>query len=173
MRFHSQNQEARERDARAEDEAWERLQKWDRRFLRLAKEVASWSKDPSTQTGAVIVRPDNTVASLGYNGFPRLLADLPEDYDSANRDVKLSKIVHCEMNAVLSAREPVRGYTLYTWPFMSCDRCAVHMIQAGIKRIVAPIIPEDKAARWADIMEKSMSYFKEAGVEMLFYPNLD
>jgi hypothetical protein len=32
--------------------------KWDRRFLGLAAEVAGWSKDPSTQVGAVIVRPD-------------------------------------------------------------------------------------------------------------------
>ena len=47
-------------------------EKWDRRFLRLAREVASWSKDPSTKVGAVLVDPlDNTIVSLGYNGFPR------------------------------------------------------------------------------------------------------
>ena len=31
------------------------LNKWDKRYLALAKEVASWSKDPSTQVGAVTV----------------------------------------------------------------------------------------------------------------------
>jgi deoxycytidylate deaminase len=31
--------------------------KWDIRYLELAKHGSSWSKDPSTQTGAVIVRP--------------------------------------------------------------------------------------------------------------------
>lgn len=167
MKFHSQNQEARERDAQGEIEAEARQQKWDMRFLSLAKTVASWSKDPSTQTGAVIVRPDRTVASLGYNGFPRQSSDRLEDY--ANRDLKLSKIVHCEMNAILSAREPVRGYTLYTWPFMSCDRCAVHVIQAGIKRVVAPEIPADKKDRWAEIMARSEAYFQEAGVELVIY----
>ena len=50
-------------------------EKWDRRFLALAEHVADWSKDPSTKTGAVIVRPDRTIASMGYNGFPRGMAD--------------------------------------------------------------------------------------------------
>lgn len=171
MRFHSQNQEARERDAQGQQEAasaaFDKQLKWDMRFLALAKTVASWSKDPSTQTGAVIVRPDRTVASLGYNGFPRKSQDALEQY--ANRDIKLSKIIHCEMNAVLAAREPVRGYTLYTWPFMSCDRCAVHMIQAGIARVVAPGIPEDKLERWKDIMDRARDYFLEAGVELAIY----
>lgn len=67
--------------------------KWDRRFLRLAQEVASWSKDPSTKTGAVIVRPDKTIAAIGYNGFPRGCDDAPELY--AHRETKLSRVVHC------------------------------------------------------------------------------
>jgi deoxycytidylate deaminase len=45
--------------------------KWDLRFLELAKLVASWSKDPSTQTGAVFVGRDNGIISVGYNGFPQ------------------------------------------------------------------------------------------------------
>ena len=44
--------------------------KWDIRFLEMAKLVASWSKDPSTQVGAVAVR-NRTVIAQGYNGFPR------------------------------------------------------------------------------------------------------
>jgi dCMP deaminase len=43
---------------------------WDRYFLDIAEEVSKASKDPSTKVGAVIVRPDRTVASLGYNGLP-------------------------------------------------------------------------------------------------------
>ncbi|GHU49660.1 hypothetical protein FACS189459_1810 [Bacilli bacterium] len=33
--------------------------------------VAQKSEDPSTIVGAVIVRPDNTIASTGYNGVMR------------------------------------------------------------------------------------------------------
>ena len=48
--------------------------KWDIRFLEMAKLVASWSKDPSTQVGSVAVR-NRTVIAQGYNGFPRGVDD--------------------------------------------------------------------------------------------------
>ena len=142
--------------------------KWDIRYVEMARLVSTWSKDPSTQTGAVIVRPDNSVASVGYNGFPRGIADTPERYE--DRELKYSFIVHCEMNAVLSAHHNVRGNTLYTWPFLSCDRCAVHMIQAGITRVVAPSCPPDKADRWDSILSESKRRFEEAGVEWVEIP---
>ena len=44
---------------------------WDQRFIALADHIGQWSKDPSTQQGAVIVRPDKTIAATGFNGFPR------------------------------------------------------------------------------------------------------
>ena len=67
--------------------------KWDLRFIELAKLVSTWSKDPSTQTGAVIVDPNRRVVSVGYNGFPIGVDDDPERY--ANRDLKYKMIVHC------------------------------------------------------------------------------
>lgn len=142
--------------------------KWDIRFLEMARLIAGWSKDPSTQTGAVIVRPDKSVASVGYNGFPRGIMDLPERYD--DRDTKYSFIIHCEMNAVLSAHSHVKGHTLYTWPLLSCDRCAVHMIQAGITRAVATSCPPEIADRWEPILAESRRRFEEAGVEWLEIP---
>lgn len=138
--------------------------KWDIRFLELAKLVASWSKDPSTQTGAVIVRPDKTVASLGYNGFARGCLDTKELYE--NREVKYSRIIHCEMNAIISANESLKGYTLYTTPFLTCDRCAVHVIQAGIKRVVAPVCPPHLLERWEPTFVKSRAFYKEAKIEV-------
>ena len=30
-------------------------EKWDKRFLEIAHQVATWSKDPSTKVGAIIV----------------------------------------------------------------------------------------------------------------------
>ena len=58
--------------------------KWDQRFLDIAKLVSTWSKDPSTQTGAVIVRPDRSVVSLGFNGFPKAMLDKDEWYNDRN-----------------------------------------------------------------------------------------
>lgn len=137
--------------------------RWDVRFLELAQLVSSWSKDPSTKCGAVIVRPDYTIASVGYNGFPKSMADRQEWYD--NREEKYSRVVHCEMNAMIHCHEPLGGYTLYTYPFACCDRCAVHMIQAGIKRFVYPSIPEDKVERWGAALKKTEQYYRECGVE--------
>lgn len=138
------------------------MHKWGQRFIDLAEHVSRWSKDPSTQTGAVVVRPDKTVASIGYNGFPAGMKDDEELYN--NREEKYERIVHCEMNAVLNAHESVKGCTLYTYPFLSCPRCAVHMIAAGITKVVAPKCPADKLDRWGDALERSKALFREAGV---------
>ena len=123
------------------------------------------SKDPSTKTGAVIVRPNNTIISMGYNGFPMNTSDEAKLY--ADREIKYERIVHCEMNAILTAYEPLKGCTLYTWPFLSCPRCAAHVIQAGISRVVAPKCPEDKLERWSEALERAKSLFMEAGVEVV------
>lgn len=141
------------------------MNKWDTRFLELAKLVSTWSKDPSTQTGAVITDNERRVVSMGYNGFPSRLNDTPERLN--DRPTKYSMIVHCEMNAVLNANQRVDGCTLYTWPFLSCDRCATHMIASGITRVVAPVLPERLYDRWLDSVTKTKSYFSEAGIEVV------
>jgi len=139
--------------------------KWDLRFLELAKLISTWSKDPSTKTGAVIVSSDRRVVSVGFNGFPQNMVDLPENY--SNREEKYSRIVHCEMNALLFAKESTIGCTLYTWPLMSCDRCFVHMAQAGINRFVAPIPSADLVTRWGTAMNRVRKYIKETGGELV------
>lgn len=146
----------------------DRQAKWDIRFLKMARLVSTWSKDPSTQTGAVIVRPDRTVCSVGFNGFPMKMLDNPELY--ANREEKYSRIVHCEMNALLHAHEPVTGYTLYNWAAPCCDRCVVHILQAGITEFVNPIPTEDMLSRWGKLMERATGYIKECGGIVREYP---
>lgn len=141
---------------------------WDIWYLQMAAKISTKSKDPSTKTGAVIVRPDNSVCSTGYNGFPRKMADREEMYNI--REEKYSRIIHCEMNAVLFARERVDGYTLYTWPFISCDRCFVHMVQAGITRFVAPEATEDQLSRWGPAFNRVREYAKEMNVELIEVP---
>jgi dCMP deaminase len=127
--------------------------KWEHRFLDLARLISSWSKDPSTQVGAVIVRPDRTIVSCGYNGFPRLMPD-----GFTTREDKLSRTIHGEINALLTAREPVHGCTLYTWPFLSCDRCFVQLVQAGITTFIAPV---NKDPRWEEAFARVRKYAAE------------
>lgn len=141
-------------------------QSWDEFFIGLAKYVSTRSKDPSTKTGAVIVRPDRTVSSVGFNGFPKLMPDQETLYN--NREEKYSRIVHCEMNALLHSRDQThQGYTLYTWPFVSCDRCFVHMVQAGITRFVAPKATPEQLERWGAAFEKVRGFAKEMNVELV------
>lgn len=136
--------------------------KWDNRFLQLAELIGSWSKDPSTKSGAVIVRPDRTIASVGFNGFAKMMNDDPKFY--ADRDLKYSRVIHSEVNALIHSREPVEGFTLYTHPLMCCDRCVVQMIQAGITRFVYPEASMGALERWGKSFELSEEYMAEARV---------
>ena len=134
--------------------------KWHLRFLEMARLVASWSYDPSTKVGAVIAAPNHHIVSTGFNGFPAAMPDREEWYN--NRDEKYSRIIHGEINALLFAPTPLpNDCTLYTWPFLPCDRCVVQMLQAGIFRFVAPVPTEDAISRWGEALEKTRQYIKE------------
>lgn len=139
------------------------LQKWDLRFLDLARFISGWSKDPSTQVGAVIVDENNRIVSIGYNGFPKGVCDNDRLKD---RDAKYKIVVHGEINAILFANKSVAGCTLYTVPFEPCPRCAGLIIQSGIKRVVAP---HNTNNRWEDEFIISRTLFKEANIEVCYY----
>ena len=144
-----------------------RQQKWDLRYLKQARDWSKYSKDPSTQTGAAVVREDLSLVAVGYNGFPPRVDDSPERY--ADRELKYKLIIHCEINAMDTAREALHGYCLYTWPFTSCSRCAGQVIKRGIVRCVAPELPERLRERWLEDMELTEMMFTEAGVALVHY----
>lgn len=142
--------------------------KWDKRFLELARHIATWSKDPSTKVGAVIVNDDKLVVGLGYNGFPRGVTD--DEERLANRQLKYPLMVHAEINALFMAGERAKGSTLYVYPtFMLppvCSECCKAAIQSGIKEIVGYDVPvsEELIARWKDSIEVSRLMCNEAGI---------
>ena len=136
------------------------MTKWDRRFLGLANLVATWSKDPSTGVGAVIVDAKNRIVSMGFNGFPRAVRD--DEATLNNRDEKLRRTIHAEANAILFAGRPVEGCTIYvTHP--PCAKCAATIIQAGIARVVSRPPWNSFTERWADDMRSAAEMFAEAG----------
>lgn len=150
------------------------LRPWDIKYLRLARFIArEWSKDPSTQTGAVFVDRYGDPVSMGVNGLPKGVDYLPERL--TNRELKYKSIIHCERNALIFAKRDLHGSTLYTWPFQSCSSCASMMIQAGIVRHVAPGIehlPPELQERWRDDMELAYGDFVAAGVEVVLTEEL-
>lgn len=139
------------------------MDKWTGRFLDMAELVGSWSKDPSTKVGAVIVRPDRTIASLGYNGFPRGVSD-----EYLDRDHKLLRTVHAEMNAILSAREPLNGCTLYVSPLFPCANCAAAIIQSGVSAVVARM--GTVRVEWQASFDAAADIFCQAQVQVQLYP---
>lgn len=141
------------------------LSKWDHRFLELAKHVSAWSKDPSTQCGAVIADSCHKVISLGYNGFASGVVDSPERY--ADRSVKYQFIIHAEVNAILNASRSVAGSTLYVFPFAPCGDCAKVIVQSGITCIVAPSPGPDLLERWSKSLSCGYEMFSEAGVDLV------
>ena len=133
--------------------------KWDQRFMEMARLVASWSKDPSSKVGAVITR-GKFVVSVGFNGFPQGIADSAERFE--NREIKYPTILHAEVNAILSSRQDICGCTLYVTPYMPCPQCAAVIVQSGITRIV--YTPSDNE-RWGQ-PPLSLIMFQEAGVKL-------
>ena len=98
-------------------QAAEQFFKWDCRFLNLAKHISEWSKDPSTQVGAVAIK-DRRILATVYNGFPRGVADRQERL--LNREQKLLRTVHAEANIVAQAAQhgtTLTNATVYIWPF--------------------------------------------------------
>jgi dCMP deaminase len=140
--------------------------KWDTRFLGLAAHISAWSKDPSSQVGAVI-SDGNRIVSLGYNGFATGVEDATERL--TNRDVKLNLTIHAEENAMIFAKRDLSGCTVYvTHP--PCPRCASKLIQEEIKRVVFIAPSEDFLSRWAEDLKLSLEMYQEAGVEVSEYP---
>ena len=137
--------------------------RWHRRYVELARQVALWSKDPSTKVGAVLVRPDFSVASVGFNGFPRGVDDSEERLN--DRPTKLMMTVHGEMNAILNAHERLNGYTLYVTPFAPCSSCAAMIIQAGIEEVIIDQRTKPRES-WHESIEVGRHMFEEADVNV-------
>lgn len=125
-------------------------------FLEMAQLVATWSKDPNTKVGAVIVSPERKIVSTGYNG----LASGIDDDKAIDRKWKIKRVLHAEMNALANSHSYVRGCILFvTHP--PCNDCAKHIASFGIKAVVF-IDNADIANRWD--FSVSEEIFQETGV---------
>ncbi|UOL48807.1 tRNA-specific adenosine deaminase [Pseudomonas phage Astolliot] len=134
---------------------------WPSRYLALAKQIASWSKDPSTKVGCVIIDELGRPVSFGYNGFPRGTCDHYTD-----RDTKLSQTIHAEMNAVLAAGRHINGCVVYvTHP--PCIPCLCHLKQSFVTKIVCLDGGEEFAKRWST--DTVIAKAKEFGIDLIIY----
>ncbi|MDD7313306.1 MAG: dCMP deaminase family protein [bacterium] len=146
-------------------------EKWHHRFMDIAKLISSWSKDPSTKVGAVVVGPDKEIRSTGYNGLVRGVDDdIPERLE---RPTKYDFFEHAERNAVYNACRigtSLKDCIIYVTS-MPCPDCARAIIQAGIKMVVTykfEPVEGQPVGTWRDKVSYSEQMFKEAGVDCLY-----
>lgn len=104
----------------------------DDRYMALAFIHASFSKDPNTHVGSVIVNYNNEIVGTGYNGPPRKINDNQIDWD---RPHKYKFIRHAEANAIKYASRPTQGATLYVTG-MPCPACMLDIVDAEISKVI-------------------------------------
>ena len=140
---------------------------WSDKYMRLAKEISSWSKDPRRKVGAIVVGEDGQILSQGFNGFPRGIKDNPERLN--NRERKHNLMVHGEMNAIYNATlngVSLKNSTLYVYGLPTCNECAKGIIQVGIKKVVA-MRPKEYNGRWDESIKSASALFNEAEITYL------
>lgn len=121
---------------------------YDVRFMRLAREFSTWSKDPKKQIGCVAVR-DKQIISQGYNGFPRGIKD---DWRIHVRSIKLPMVVHAELNMVINALNKgvsLQDSTAYIYGLPVCSDCVKPLIQSGVNRIVMCDSTDGNSKTWS------------------------
>ncbi|CZF82137.1 tRNA-specific adenosine deaminase [Grimontia celer] len=141
------------------------ISKWAVRFYQMAELVGSWSKDPSTQVGAVITK-GNRIVSVGFNGYPHGISD---SADTDDRAMKLLKTLHAEENAILFAKRDLADCEIWVTHF-PCPNCAAKIIQTGITQVHCPEQAEDFLSRWGEKIKVSADMFEQAGVKVTWLP---
>lgn len=143
-------------------------EKWDRRFMELAEQVATWSScyQVNRHVGAVIVK-ENRVMTTGYNGASSGVMSCVEKGECIRKKLnipsgtkhELCYAVHAEQNAIIQAAKfgvSIDGGTLYC-THQPCVICAKIIINAGIRRVVYKEGYPD---------ELSLTLFEESGVKV-------
>lgn len=140
--------------------------KWDNRYMELAKAVSTWSKDPSKKIGAIAIGSKGQVLAQGFNGFPRGIDDTDERLN--DRETKYKYVVHAEMNLIYNATFngiSLDGSTVYIYGLPLCSECAKGLIQVGIKRIVMSRDSlEDVDEKWQDSFDLTLQLLNESGI---------
>lgn len=140
--------------------------KWDHRYLSLAREVSTWSKDPSRGIGAVAVSSTGQVLATGYNGLPRGLEDSSERLN--DREQKYALTVHAEMNCIFNATYNgicLNGSNLYVWGLPVCSDCAKGIIQVGVKNVYWGC-DDYISEKWSESVKVTKQLFDEVGISI-------
>ena len=138
----------------------EKQLRYDKAYLRIAKEWGKLSHCKRKQVGALIVK-DRMIISDGYNGTPTGFENPCEDDEGYTKWY----VLHAEANAILkvaSSTQSCKGATLYI-TMSPCKECSKLIHQAGIVRVVYEIAYKD---------DSGLQFLKKAGIELKLIDDL-
>jgi len=124
---------------------------WESYAIKIAAVASQKSKDPWKKVGCCLLRGDNSIASIGFNGFP---AGMTEDW--SDRDRRRLFVAHAEQNA-LRYIKPGECH-LCASTLLPCNDCLKSLAGYGVKKIVfSEIYKQDSS---------SMDLAKYFGIEL-------
>ncbi len=134
------------------------------KFMQVARFYArTFSKDPSTKVGAVLVDPvDFTQLTQGYNGMPRGVDESKPERQE--RPLKYAFYEHAERNAIYNLARPQLKNSIAittTVPSLSCARA---LISVGASEVFFPAPMED-----SEELQVTLALFEETGVQVSYY----
>lgn len=135
--------------------------KYDRAYLRIAREWSKLSHCKRKQVGALIVK-DRMIISDGYNGTPSGFENYCEDDEGYTKWF----VLHAEANAILkvaASTQTCQGATLYI-TMSPCKECSKLIHQSGITRLVYGVDYKDNSG---------LDFLEKAGVELAQITDLD
>jgi dCMP deaminase len=128
--------------------------KYDKAYLKMAREWGKLSHCKRKQVGALIVK-ERMIISDGFNGTPSGFDNCCEDEEGKTK----WEVLHAEANAILkvaSSTQSTKGATLYI-TLSPCTDCSKLIHQSGIKRVVY-------ANAYKDL--SGLEFLEKAGVEV-------
>ena len=135
--------------------------KYDKAYLRIAKEWSKLSYCERKKVGAIIVK-NRMIISDGYNGTPSGFENCCEDEQNNTKWY----VLHAEANAILkvaNSTQSCEGATLYI-TLSPCKDCSKLIHQAGIKRVVYLDGYKD---------DTGLQFLAKAGVEIVKINDID
>jgi dCMP deaminase len=158
------------------ESAGTKQERWDWRYLDLARFISLWSKD-KTKVGAIIVNSKlGRIIAVGFNGFPTNITDcviLLTDKDKTNKSKKREMIIYAEQNALLFAGRDARDCHLYVVGKPICNTCAILAIQSGIKRVIAASPVANSGNDWDKLGCVARGLLREAKVKFVPISRID
>ena len=146
----------------------------DYRYMKMAHELAKWSKEKGRKVGAVVVGVDDEIRSTGFNGFPRGVNEEIDERQCRETGEKYFWSSHAERNAIYNAARigvALQGCRIYV-PWFPCGECAKAIIQSGIVELIG-YEPDFEEPKWGADFKKVVQMLNEGGVRVRYIPEIE